>query len=207
MRNLKNGFTLVEALTALIIFGVVAALTIPQLSYTVQKNKIGVVLGKVVEQIELGCQNFIQQYNEEHSGASLAFSLTAANFKFDEFMRHVGLTSVKTQPEAGGTAPVELAGSEKYKFEGLPAEVDFPNKFKSTAAYDDNLFDSPLTIDINGFETPPNKHGVDQFVFDLRNSGKMIPKGLGTKTCYGDKPTIDENCTARVVAEGYRINY
>ena len=53
----KKGFTLAEALVALGIIGVVAAILMPQLALGVQKKQAGALLAKAYAQIEQGMQN------------------------------------------------------------------------------------------------------------------------------------------------------
>ena len=43
--------------------------------------------------------------------------------------------------------------------------------------------------------------------FELRNDGKLIPEGVNSNSCDGDNPTINANCTARVVKDGFKVKY
>ena len=64
MRVLKQAFTLAEVLIAMAIIGIIASITIPQVVKSTLRNETGAILGRTVEQIELGCQNIIQKAND-----------------------------------------------------------------------------------------------------------------------------------------------
>ncbi len=68
---------------------------------------------------------------------------------------------------------------------------------------------SSVHIDINGYAHKPNMYGKDTFIFSLNNSGQMVPYGINKykDDCSDTKITNGKACTARVVAEGYKINY
>ena len=66
-------------------------------------------------------------------------------------------------------------------------------------------------IDINGLNGP-NAYGRDLFLFRLTNGGKLIPYGLDiadhyTVTCTDNNITDGRACSARVVKDGFKINY
>ena len=85
----------------------------------------------------------------------------------------------------------------------------------------DNIF-TFIAIDANG-SSKPNKKGRDIFAFGIDYSGKLIPAGtkrlkkftpseLGTVPlakdgCKDGNFSNGWSCTARVVADGFRINY
>lgn len=211
MNKMKTGFTLAEVLVTLAIIGVVTALVIPQLVKNSQKNSAGALLGKAVEQIELGCQNMIQNYNINTYGPSQTETLAGMdNFTFGQLSHFVGATSVRISNRGGN----RFMPYSQYKFNKFPVEFRVPRRLVinvpdagSEEDYKMAVFVSNIVIDVNGFSKVPNEPGRDRFTFDLRNDGKLIPHGLGTDTCFGDNPTIDEDCTARVVADGFKINY
>lgn len=212
-RRTKKGFTLTEVLLAMSIIGVISALVMPQLVKTIQKDRAGMILGKAVEQIELGCQNMIQAYNESMEDAgrtSMADTLLALDgdytFSFNRLAPYIGVTNI-TQAD---NRPIVLRTSQ-YRFNKFPAEIQTPalrmlwivgHKFTP-----DDIIESNIIIDVNGLANRPNELGKDRFRFDLRNDGKLVPAGLNTNSCDGDNPTIDVNCTARVVKDGFKIKY
>ncbi|MBE7712012.1 MAG: type II secretion system protein [Cyanobacteria bacterium SIG31] len=66
-----------------------------------------------------------------------------------------------------------------------------------------------VIIDTSGINKKPNIYGKDAFVFSLSNSGKMVPYGQDTyKTdCANGSIKNSMACSARVVADGYKIKY
>lgn len=63
MKKLKLGFTIAEVSTALALVGIVAAVVMPLVVNSMQKQQAGPILAKAVQQIELGCMNMIQIAN------------------------------------------------------------------------------------------------------------------------------------------------
>lgn len=194
-QKLKHGFTLTEVLLALTIIGVVTALTIPQLVKTVNKDKAGTTLAKTVQQIELGCQNIIQSYNSRvDADASSADTLSALDGDFAFSMEKLAIYINAKSTNNG------------YLLKGINSEIIVQGNAQNVNERDDIVYNSVI-IDVNGAANRPNSAGRDRFYFRLRNDGKLMPVGLGTNTCNGDTPTIDENCTARVIRDGYKIRY
>lgn len=210
----KKGFTLTEVLLAMAVIGVISALAIPQLVKSVQKDKAGVTLGKAVEQIELGCQNMMQDYNSrDDAGASMVDMLSAMDgdfaFSFDRLAPYIGATRI-TQEAQGGF--IQLGRPIQYRFNKFPAEIQRSGFLQAWIVghifTHDDIMQDDIIIDVNGLQNPPNQPGVDRFQFDLRNDGKLIPEGLDSHTCDGDNPAvINANCTARVVRDGFKIKY
>ena len=98
MIKFKKAFTLAEILIALGIVGVVAAIVIPLVSQSVQKNQSGATLGRAVQQIEIGCQNLIQVGNSRSTNGSITDVLSGFT------LTDIGITdATDTIPE---TSPV-----------------------------------------------------------------------------------------------------
>ncbi len=208
-RKSKKGFTLTEVLLAMAVIGVISALAIPQLVKSTQRDKAGVILGKAVEQIELGCQNMIQEYNSrDDAGASMVDTLLAMdgdfNFGFGRLAPYIGATDISQAAQG----PF-FQRTARYRFNKFPAEISVPNiQMMEQNPTRNSIAWSNIVIDVNGLQNRPNRPGVDRFQFDLRNDGKLIPEGLDSHTCDGDNPAIiNANCTARVVRDGFKIKY
>ncbi len=207
MRRLKKGFTLTEVLLAMAVIGVISALVMPQLVKSTQKDKAGIVLGKAVEQIELGCQNMMQEYNSrDDAGVSMVDTLNAMDgnytFSMDRLAPYIGATRVTNQ--AGGNR-----FGQRYRFNKFPAEIITSGlaMFQPNVPERERIVEPSIVIDVNGADSRPNMAGRDRFTFDLRNDGKLVPFGLNSNACDGDNPTINANCTARVVKDGFKIRY
>ena len=63
MKKNKSAFTLMEALIALAIVGILATIITPAVTKQMQRNETGVLLSKAITQVEVGCQNIIQFAN------------------------------------------------------------------------------------------------------------------------------------------------
>lgn len=91
--------------------------------------------------------------------------------------------------------------------------------------YQGNDIYTTVSIDVNG-DSKPNKKGRDIFAFGLTTSGKMIPAGtlkmkdftqnvtndlgevpLAENGCQDENITNAWSCTARVIQDGFKINY
>lgn len=172
MKNHKTGFTLAEILLTLGIIGVLSAIVIPQVMYGVQKDKNGAVLGRAVEQIELGCQNIIQSSNDNED-ISFADRLTDAGLSITDRIAHLGLQEVpgdaNTRDNVAGTV---------YSFDKIPAEAYISLQ---GGGNDLDSIVATIWVDANG-AAKPNVEGKDRFHFDLTNSCHMIPVGEPTIT-------------------------
>ena len=213
-RKNKKGFTLTEVLLAMAIVGVISALVMPQLVKTIQKDKSGMLLGRAVEQIELGCQNMIQEYNESMEGegrTSMADTLMAMdgdyNFSFGRLATFIGATNITPS----GNRPMWDRNTSRYRFNKFPVEIQVPSMINIMAIVNptrDTIVLRQIVLDVNGLNNRPNQSGRDRFRFELRNDGKLVPEGLGVNTCDGVSPAqVDANCTARVVKDGFKIKY
>lgn len=213
-RSNKKGFTLTEVLLAMALVGIMSVLVVPQLVKTIQKDKSGMLLGKAVEQIELGCQNMIQEYNEsmENEGRkSLVDTLMSMDgdyeFSFGRLATFIGATNITPS----GNRPMWNRNTSQYRFDKFPVEIQVPSMINIIAIVNptrETIVQSQIVLDVNGLNNRPNQFGRDRFRFELRNDGKLVPEGLGVNTCDGDTPArVDANCTARVVKDGFKIKY
>ena len=185
MKN-KNGFTLVEILLVMLIAGIVFALTIPSLVKSNKNNQSAQILGRTVEQIELGCRNLLQEYGDETN--IYADNLLALDGGF-EF-----------------SADKFNTNDNDYKLSSISSEIRIDSIKDSDADNSNAIIVEELVIDTNGFDNKPNKDGNDRFYFQLTNRGKLIP--FGVDSYETDCPSKDaKSCAARVIKDGYKINY
>lgn len=238
----KRGFTLAEILVSLAVIGIVAALTIPGLVRNVQKNQAGAILGKSVEQLEVGFQNIIQFANDNYDNASYAQTLSAVSVSdlgiensedgdsgnnsivgdgFKGVLSYLGLVPVKVDKiidiksfdgTKDATLDTVISDGDLYKFSKTPASVCFQASVSDVNSTDTDEMNKEIAsvyIDVNGFDKGPNGFGKDIFRFQIRNSGHLIPYGANTykTTCSDDSVTDGLACTARVVADGWKIRY
>ena len=98
-----------------------------------------------------------------------------------------------------------------YKYKKIPAEVAIHTTNIADANLNNPEFENiaRVYIDTNGFNSAPNTFGQDVFLFRLNNRGKLVPEGRTTyrDVCADNNITDGRACAARVVAEGWKINY
>lgn len=248
MRALKQGFTIAEVTTAMAIVGIVAALVMPLAVKNLQKQQAGPILGRAVQQIELGCQNMIEIANSnviDGSQGNMLGSFLQSDldptgsteypdkplpyFNFENLAApYMGLQPItlsetesselnKSIDYFNGAAPaferIRILAANKFVFSKLPASVYiFGNSTYNATMYQnaDDLV-ATIYIDTNGMKKP-NDFGKDLFRFELTNSCKMKPHGLGdtdhyTTNCSDTNIKDGKACAARVVADGFKIKY
>ena len=222
----KYGFTLSEILIALTIIGVIAALTLPGLYADIEKKKITSNLAKSIQQIELGVHNLMQEdFIENSSAQSYSDRLFDINNldldRINEAMGAVSINSKSSLKKVKQPSIKEYNGSShSHDWSGF---ANF-KKFKSSYAIQLNEEASnnekrlantdfaEIYIDTNGFNNGQNKLGKDVFAFKLRNDGKLVPYGLNEEndtwrdTC-NNTISNGKSCAARVLADGFKINY
>lgn len=211
MTSLKKGFTLAEILISMTIVGIIASLVLPQIMLKSRNVQAGAVLGKAVQQIELGAKNYIAEYNEKHSDYGYTDTLSQANPTITSLAPYFGSTFVesvtKYEYKEYNDSEITTIDTPAYhfKFDKLKADYYIRPASNIDAKY-------VCIIDINGFDTKPNMLGKDMFYFGLHDDGKMKPYGLDSTdhykvNCTDTNITDGKACAARVVADGFRINY
>ena len=195
----KHGFTLAEVLVTLAIIGVVASIVMPMTINNTKKNQTGAILGRAVEQFELGCQNYVQDQNIKNMEAgSVSYSTmlypSDKDITISKLLKYVG-----AEPSTV---------SNTYSFQKFGAT--FTADKQTVAAGGGSSPDTPLftlTFDTNGSKGP-NAYATDKFEFDLLNSCKMRPAGYADySSCPGSSDTTKKTCAAKVVADGFKITY
>lgn len=230
MRVFKSAFTLAEAMIAMAIIGIVAAVTIPQVVTGSLKNEAGAVLGRTVEQIELGCQNMIQKANDNikvtdggyYEGLSeltqqAVFGEGAGTEKmsgpgiFDNGGAFFGLTLLedsesylKSFKDFSGdslTAAVKPSNNKAYLMNKQKAVVvASKTDYKNL---DVDGFNTAIYIDVNGIQKP-NRGGRDIFIFGLTHQGKLVPRGTADyQRYYSGAPLHTADCKKGAVKTGW----
>ena len=191
---IKKGFTLAEVLVAMGVVGVVSAIVIPQVTSNVEKNKTGLQVAKVVEQTEVACQNYLKK------------DTSAQYFSLKEAFNANNITTVNSKYEA----LADLQGLKKRKV-GVSVYYDSDTELSGTGDEEKLI---AYVIDTNGTEVKPNLDGRDRFIFYLTDSCRMVPYGaddMKYKTDCDPKSSsgiVDyKTCAARLVRDGYKINY
>lgn len=168
MARIKNGFTLAEVLISLSIIGVISAIMIPQVTIKAQAHKNAMTLSKVVHDVQLGCQNLIQDANDTSAGMTLIHTLMASSSQWSSEIVHY----IDAKPQSSSS-------TYQYKMTKYQAEFDMQSA-SSVDTYNSDAVVLNMKIDTNG-DSKPNVSGKDIFQFDLTNSCKMIPTDDATK--------------------------
>lgn len=196
MKTFKSAFTLPEVLLSLVIVGVVAAITIPQVYTAANNAQAGAILGRAHEQIELGFQNIIQEYSIKHADQppittlSEAFAELERDEIYEKIKLHVGLDDY--DPTQVSSVLDSLLIPAAYANMHVPTDDNITNdaeksfrlsKTNATVHFMQDIditqtspleIVSYLIIDVNG-KSKPNTYLVDQFGFDVLNNGKIRP--------------------------------
>lgn len=189
---IRKGFTLAEILVAMSVVGIVSAIVIPPMTTNVENSKTGLQVAKVVEQTEVACQNYLKKdKNVQYFSLKEAFN---ANNKTTPWGRYYELTSfqgLKSRPT------------------GLSIDYDADLELNGSGDEEKLL---AYVIDTNGTDVKPNSDGRDKFIFYLTDSCRMVPHGadgMKYKTDCDPKTGITDykTCAARLVRDGYKINY
>ena len=217
----KKGFTITEVLIALGIVGIVSAAAIPQLHNNVLKTNAGTVLGKTVQQIETSCANMLRIDSEQNGDYNELLGLmNNPSFEIDNLSTYFSATISDNNNAVttySGDNYAGLNNSSRFDFSKYPASFSIEIlELNDNNTNNANANIANIYIDINGFDNAPNNLGRDIFYFHLTNGGRMIPHGIETfnvltqnnpDRCWNNVVGTGEGCAARVVADGFKINY
>lgn len=211
----KIGFSLAEVLITLGIIGVIAAITLPSLQMSVEKQKVGPSLMKAVNTLEVA--NSVALQVEE--AATLDEIGTDNNKGYLSFILQDYTKLVKVTYDGGDAYAtkdgVVLKEAEEGKLSNGTASARFSGKYYT------------VDVDING-DKGPNKDGRDKFILYVDTKGIVLPYGskLGegytkswSKTLWETgcksnekgktkvKPSKALSCTGSIVDNGGRVLY
>ncbi len=211
----KNAFTLAELLMSLTVIGVIAALTLPVVFNTSNKNsyvagckKAYVFLQDAMELARINKPYNQWVFNDENSDETWSYVSKYISMQ-KECINSTGCWASSTVSLNNGAAANFTA-----KGYGSPA-ISFRTKDGMNVAYDihgesfnvnrKNTSTIMFAADVNG-DKKPNKLGEDIFIFVLGDNG-LEPAGKdasGNGDCY--RGGTGRDCAARVLKEG-AINY
>lgn len=199
--KIKNGFTLAEVLITLGIIGVVAAMTIPSLMANYKAHKLKTQFLKAYSETK---QAFKMMEADDITLDPLSYQQNTQDKFYQTMMQYFqGVTDCGHLSGATGSKtmlPCYNWGDNTKTYKSLDGKFAAPRTY-----FDDGQFalqDGTLfllenqmgtgrlwvSIDINGFNRPPNKWGYDLFTFDFQDEG-LIPMG-NQKTEYNDKESF-----------------
>lgn len=225
----KFGFTLAEVLITLGIVGVVAALTAPALVKNSGQAKIGPSLMRFVNTWEVACQQLMN--DEDLSRLNSLGTFTDQNPKL---LSHLSKYMIMT--------PLPAADANAYRYyppdgSGNGSKIQFPNQsyqlkdgsiiwaqFQNLASDDIRemagikTMMGAIMIDINGLKGN-NRTGKEVFMFDVADSGKLIPYGSNMFKALYNGTFVNQcslttkkgydglACTGKIADNGWKADY
>jgi prepilin-type N-terminal cleavage/methylation domain-containing protein len=205
---IKKGFTLAEVLVTLGIIGVVAALTIPTLQASVQRQKIGPALAKAINTLQ-NANKLILVKND----ASSLYSICGEHYPTCLSKVTSGsLIDDNTFISKDGIQFKQIEGEQEYA--PILTEKYFGKAYR-------------IEIDIDGDSKGKNEYAKDLFSVMVDYYGDVIAEGSAKEKDYmGEKATDDWHdwsavcpndstpssgqeryCTGAIVDNGYKVMY
>lgn len=230
----KSGFTLAEVLITLGIVGVIAALTIPMLVSSSRNQANASKLSATISSVESALTSAIAQdgvddiYETDlwiNGLAKFGDYVQASLYDGDDFyadktVKQLDKTALETNPS--GTIYQLKSGAVVFFSDIVTEPADDSDKVAELGG----ALHSPaatVMIDVNGTDVP-NIYGRDIFYYKLGDNGHLYPYGgrdvsISVKEDIANVWDADESdypcvagstglgCAARLMAEGYKMNY
>ena len=223
------GFTLSEVLIALVIIGVIAAITLPVLWSNYQEHAIRSALKKNYSVLKQALDRY-QADNSERLIPSLFYEDTDNGYhlikptlmKYLNVMYDCGYGNIDVNASC-----IPNQDNTSYSGENTNSYKNYTGTANITFNYfDDGQFvlnDGTLILledttgitnyyisaDVNGFAKKPNRLGKDLFMFQLTDDGELLPMGAKGTTYYTSADTYCSKtsqdsmngaaCTAKVL--------
>ncbi len=204
----KSGFTLAEVLITLGIVGVIAAMTIPTLIGGSQRQAQASKLSATITSLEDAFTSMMTLQD--------AIDFTETKFYEKVFSNEDEALGELTEYLKVGGKVLDQPAYTTISGTSATISPDFAFIMKNGAYVyitDDAQYVGVLVIDTNG-KTKPNKYGRDVFFFKLEVNGRLIPYGHydvelvdGSYPCTDDDKGDGEGCTARLINNGFKMDY
>ena len=192
--NIK-AFTLAEVLIALVIIGVIAAMTVPTITANVNKQAMISALKKESSVLAQA----LERYYFENGERLVPDEYRATHSLKSEFMSYFNvLADCGLGHDDVNTACIPNTNNGSYNGQNKNAYYNYNHSAKiAMEFFDDGQFvltDGSLvllennnkeifvSVDINGYAKMPNQLGKDLFMFQVMDNGTLKPMGMeGTK--------------------------
>ena len=203
--TIKRGFTLAEVLITLGIIGVVAAMTLPSITASKQREELKASLKKNYSIIQ---QVFLHLASD--NGGSLrpadigGWTLKKDMMKYMKVLKDCGYGTLEADACVSNMYNNPELSSTKYKtFDGrLISSLTYFDDGQfilsdgSFYMLENNKGSIYITVDVNGINKNPNQWGYDLFTFQLTDKGKLLPMGAEgtdyTDDTYCSKSSTDK---------------
>ena len=224
---IKLGFSLAETLITLVIIGIIAVMTIPNL---ISKYEKKVTVTKLKSTYAILNQALKMSINENGPVGTWPRDMNTEELLKKYFVPYLKI--VKIYPPAttdkkylcyekdngnylwitgiGISTPFNRSGENGTSSIKLPNNscvgINAENPTRSDLGF-------TIAIDVNGHDKKPNKTGYDLFWFILDNNNAILPYGYNTNMgndtslCYLIKHAGGLYCTLQVVQDNWEINY
>ncbi len=197
----KNGFTLSEVLITIVIIGIIAAITIPELNQNIMKKDLESRFLKAYSGLNQFSEKFFfnegisfTEYCSRTAGASGAVG-TCLN-KFISYYNTSGYASkdtwnTQTENLDNKYSLKNISGTQPKVF-GYCDNTGFVSDLSGTLyKFNDPplLYNGPVVcVDVNGIKGP-NRIGFDYFLFVFTKDNRVIPMGTDDKNNPPDGQT------------------
>lgn len=210
----KLGYTLAEVLITLSIVGVVAALIIPTFVSDSRNKANASKLSAVISATENALTSMMASEGVNDIVETIYYTKIADSEKKEAMVELSKYLKISSSEEERCVTKNGAVLSFTFEEEDIDEATANSNGYTSLGSI------ATLNVDVNG-SAKPNKPGRDQFLFKIGKSGSLYPAGgkiytlfvSGAKTwdktgdfaCSSSKVTL--GCTARLIDEGFQVNY
>jgi prepilin-type N-terminal cleavage/methylation domain-containing protein len=190
-RKINNsifGFTLAEVLIALVVIGIVVAITVPTLIQRYQDQAIKSALKKNYSVLKSALDKYQVDYGERLVANGIKDQeLKPKLIKYLNVTKDYGFSSFNLSVYKEYNGKTNIA--QFWFDDGQFVLQDGSFIFLENGGGRGVVF---ISVDVNGYAKKPNRLGKDLFMFQLNNKGELLP--MGAKGTYYYSAT-DEYCS------------
>ena len=218
----SKAFTFAEVLIALVIIGVIAAITVPTLIQKYQDQALKSALKKNYSVLK----SALDKYQVENGERLLANDLGTIRLK-PILIKYLNVMTDCGNGWNDAKACIPNWGSGNASEKNSKVYKNYNNtNYIALSLFDDGQFilndgsiiminlDTTgkfISVDVNGYQKKPNRLGKDLFMFQLMNNGELLPMGAKNTKYYSESNDYCSNtstnslngagCTAKVLRD------